>query len=79
MPSIHKNYIDDVRGQIIGGDYGEAWLTYEGRKQSETFHAMNETEAVNMAKNWMKEQKERGCFYEIWPNKNGWRLCMEGI
>ena len=36
---------DDVNGQIIGGDYGLCWVTYEGRKQGSTGFPTNEIEA----------------------------------
>jgi len=35
-----KNF-DDVNGEIFGGNYGQAWVTYEGRKQGGTVYPTN--------------------------------------
>ena len=39
---------DDVNGQIIGGDYGQCWLTYEGRKQGPTLYARSAVTAQEL-------------------------------
>ena len=39
-----KNF-DDVNGQIVGGDFGQCWVTYKCRKQGPTKYPMHEAEA----------------------------------
>lgn len=77
----YKDFTDDVSGEIIGGDYGTCWVTYEGRKQGATMYPTNETEAYAMCED-LKDEIKKDCgevFDSIYPNKNGWMFHFDGI
>ena len=72
---------DDVNGQIIGGDYGLCWVTYEGRKQGSTGFPTNEIEAERFCLG-VVERIKIDCgehFGTIFPNKDGWKFHFDGI
>jgi len=72
---------DDVNGQIIGGDYGLCWVTYEGRKQGSTGFPTNEIEAERFCQR-VVERIKIDCgehFGTIFPNKDGWKFHFDGI
>lgn len=65
---------DDVNGQIIGGDYGQAWISYCGRKQGQTVYPSNESEAYLLCDE-IKSKIESDCgevFNVIYPLKDKW-------
>lgn len=74
-----KNF-DDVNGQIIGGDYGQCWVTYEGRKQGPTGYPRNEADACSFCEGIVQSIKD-GCgqvFKDIYP-KQAWQYHFDGI
>jgi len=77
-----KNF-DDVNGEIIGGDYGQCWVTYEGRKQGNICYPSNEKEAYEMCESIIQrfkdECKDEFTFNMIYPNKEGWKFHFDGI
>ena len=66
-----KTFTDDVNGQIIGGDYVAAWVSYEGRKQGRTIYAENQKQAEQMLTRIVLDiQDELGdSFKLIYPKK----------
>ena len=72
---------DDVNGQIIGGDYGLCWVTYEGRKQGATGFPTNEVEAESFCQRVVERIKIYcGEHYgAIYPNEGGWMFHFDGI
>lgn len=74
-----KNF-DDVNGQIIGGDYGQAWVTYEGRQQGKMNYPYNECEAYAMC-DAVVESIKKDCgeaFKLIYPNQS-WKFHFDGV
>lgn len=72
---------DDVNGVIVGGDYGQCWITYEGRKQGKTMYPCDETEALEMCTN-EKTRIKAECgeaFTMIYPNARAWTYHFDGI
>ena len=72
---------DDINGQVVGGDYGQCWVTYEGRKQGKTMYANDYPEAdaacwtvINRLQNELGEN-----FRSIFPNDKGWKFHFDGI
>lgn len=79
MPKIGVP-IDDVLGQIIGGDYGQAWVTYEGRKQGETCYPSTYPEADAMC-TAIVDRIKKDCgqvFKDIYP-KEAWMFHFDGV
>lgn len=74
-----KNF-DDVNGQIIGGDFGQCWVTYEGRKQGPTKYPNNELEAESFCLEIVEHIKQEcgPVFREIYP-KNAWMFHFDGV
>lgn len=69
------DFTDDVSGVIVGGDYMQGFLTYEGRKQGSDMYAVNE-DALKVLANekWNSIKKEHGqVFRDIYPS-NAWML-----
>lgn len=66
-----QNFTDDVNGQIIGGDYVIAWVSYEGRKQGRTIYAENQKQAEQeLTRIVLDMQDEFGdSFRLIYPKK----------
>ena len=65
---------DDVNGQIVGRDYLQCRLTYEGRQQK-TFYAETEEQALAIATR-LKREKLSACgaaVMDIYPN-DSWEL-----
>lgn len=79
MPKIGTPF-DDVSGQIVGGNYGQAWVTYEGRKQGPTCYPTSYHEADEMCSSIVARIKsECGyAFKEIYP-KEAWMFHFDGI
>lgn len=73
------NYTDDVNGQIIGAHYGSAWVTYEGRKQGCTHYVQTEAEALEKCHAYIEEKKAQDVYNLIYPNKNGWKICIDNV
>ena len=48
---------DDVNGQIIGGEYAQAWVTYDGRKQGPMCYPCTHAEADAMCKSVIERIK----------------------
>lgn len=71
---------DDVNGQIIGTHYGQAWVTYEGRKQGPTFYPRDYQEAESMCFEVVERIKaECGkAFKSIYP-KDAWMLHFDNL
>ena len=71
---------DDVNGQIVGGEYGTAWVTYEGRKQGNTCYPSNEAEAFAMCEAVVSRIKDEcgAAFSDIYP-LNKWLYHFDGI
>lgn len=73
---------DDVNGTIIGGEYGQCWVTYEGRKQGNTMYPSNEIEADTMCQaiiDGYKAESDDFVFNLIYPNKDGWKFHFDGV
>ena len=72
---------DDVNGQIVGGDYGMCWVTYEGRKQGQTMYACDypEADALCFATVERIRQDCGEAFDLIYPDKNAWKFHFDGI
>lgn len=79
MSSIGKPD-DEVNGQIVGGDYGQAWVTYQGRKQGETCYPRHEGEALAMCHSIIERIKSEcgPAFKDIYP-ADAWMLHFDGI
>jgi hypothetical protein len=60
---------EEVNGQIIGGDYGQCWLTYDGRKQGPTLYARSAVTAREaLAAEHRRIKDECGAAYaDIYP------------
>lgn len=71
---------DDVNGQIIGTHYGQAWVTYEGRKQGPTRYPRDYPEADAMCFEIVKSIKTQcgNAFKDIYP-KEAWMFHFDGI
>lgn len=79
MPKIGTIY-DDVNGQVIGGDYGIAWVTYDGRQQGGKIYPETRLEAdllLNEIIQGIKEDCGR-VFAEIYPAEK-WKYHYSGI
>lgn len=74
-----RNY-EDVNGSIVGEDYGQCWVTYEGRKQGPTKYPMNEAQAYAFCQGIVQDIKtECGqVFKEIYPN-DAWMFHFDGV
>jgi len=72
---------DDVNGVIIGGDYGRAWVTYEGRKQGRVCYPQTEIEAWQMCDSVVENiKKEYGeAFDMIYPDSSAWKYHFDNI
>ena len=60
---------DDTNGTVIGGNYGQAWVTYCGRKQGKICYPANEADAYSKC-NEIVEAIRAECgevFNEIYP------------
>jgi hypothetical protein len=60
---------DDVDGQIIGGFFGDCWLTYDGRKQGPTMYAQDQDTAKILLNN-LQGQIKASCgsvYRDIYP------------
>ena len=71
---------DDVNGEIIGGDFGQCWVTYHGRKQGPTKYPHNELEAWKLCEG-IVESIKKDCgiaFDDIYP-ENAWMFHFDGI
>lgn len=70
MSSIKHDY-DVVNGQIIGGEYGKAWVTYDGRQQGKMCYPCNYAEADAMCNSVIERiKKECGdAFKHIYPDE----------
>jgi hypothetical protein len=77
----YKDFTDDVSGQIIGGEYGQCWVTYQGRKQGNTGYPANEVEADSFCQAVIDRIKNEcgEVFSMIYPDKNGWKFHFDGI
>ena len=72
---------DDVNGQIIGGDYGQCWVTYQRRKQGPIMYPENEAEAYKFCQSIIDDIK-KDCgrvFDEIYPDKKAWVFHFDGV
>ena len=71
---------ENVNGQIIGGDYGQCWLTYEGRKQGPTMYARSAVTARDLlAAEHARIKAECGQAYrDIYPAPS-WANNFRGI
>lgn len=80
MGTIKKLIDDSVNGQIIGGDYGMAWVTYCGRKQGKTVYPHNEVEAESMCQSIIDEIKlSCGDAFSIIYPLNEWKFHFDGL
>jgi hypothetical protein len=78
---MSRYYTDDVNGQIVGGDYGRAWVTYCGRNQGAMCYPKNETQAKAMCEE-IKSNINQECgqaFDLIYPKSDGWLFHFDGI
>lgn len=41
-------YFDDINGTIVGGNFGECWLTYNNKIQGQIMYPSNRIEAHKM-------------------------------
>ena len=74
-----KNF-DDVNGQIVGGDFGQCWVTYDGRKQGSTKYPRHEAEAYAFCESIVQSIKD-DCgvvFKDIYP-KDAWQYHFDGV
>ena len=75
-----KNF-EDVNGQIVGSDYGQCWVTYQGRQQGPMMYAQDYPEADKMCIETVERIKsECGEVFDlIYPDKSAWKFHMDGI
>ena len=75
-----KSHTDDVSGQIVGGNYVMAWITYDGRKQGKTVYPKNLSEGDSLLSEMLNEmKKDHGDnFKTIWPEQK-WKFHFEGL
>jgi len=75
------NKFDDTNGQVIGGEYGQAWLTYEGRKQGATIYPASREQAnAELAARLNEIKADCGeAFRAIYPKANCWQFHYSGI
>ena len=71
---------DDVYGQIIGGDYGQAWVTYCGRRQGPMCYPRDEAEASAKCDALVAKIKEEcgAAFKDIYPLQK-WMYHFDGV
>lgn len=72
---------DDVNGQIVGGDYGFAWVTYESRQQGPKAPVKTRQEAQAHCESVISEIKA-DCgevFKFIYPNAALWRFHTDNL
>jgi hypothetical protein len=72
--------VDDVSGVIVGGNYGMAWVTYDGRKQGGAVYPTNMDEAENMLDKIIDGMKEEygDNFKTTFPLQK-WKYHFEGL
>lgn len=74
------NNFDDVNGVIIGGDYGQCWVTYDGRKQGDIMYAQDYPEADAMCSSVVEQLKaELGDNFKLIYPLEKWRFHFDGI
>lgn len=71
--------VDSVHGHVVGGDFGVAWISYDGRKQRNTVYPRNKEEAVSMLDSIIGDmKKEYGeSFAMIFPEQK-WKYHING-
>lgn len=76
---MNKHFTDDVSGQIVGGDYCMAWVTYDGRKQRQSVCAKNREDAEKLLENIVNSMKSEygAVFKDIFPEQK-WRFHFDG-
>lgn len=79
MPKIGDPF-DEVSGEIFGGNYGAAWVTYDGRKQGKTIFASDMQGADKILFSFIDELKQDlGVnFKNIFPDQL-WVFHYDGI
>jgi hypothetical protein len=75
-----KNF-DDVNGVIVGSDYGQCWVTYQGRKQGPIMYPRDEVEADNFCQGIVEDIKKDcgSVFIDIYPDTKGWMFHFDGV
>jgi hypothetical protein len=78
---MKHTFTDDVNGVLVGGDYGQCWVTYQGRKQGSTGYPSNEVEADNFCQAIIDQIKAEcgSVFIDIYPDKSGWKFHFDGV
>ena len=71
---------DDTNGQVIGGDYGQAWVTYDGRQQGAMVYPATRSQADKLMDGIVQDIKEEcgNAFTAIYPEKK-WKYHYSGI
>lgn len=74
-----KNF-EDVNGDIVGAYYGQCWLTYDGRKQGQTFYCLTESEGEKQLLQKIEEIKNDcgDVFKDIYPDQK-WVFHFDGV
>ena len=70
---------DDVNGKIIGGDYGMAWVTYQGRKQGKTHYCRTELEAIDQCEKYIEQCLSDPAAMHIWTDKSAWKIHLDNF
>lgn len=76
---MKHDFTDDVNGQIVGTHYGQAWVTYNGRKQGKTHYVRSEAEALSVCHKYIEEQKAGPAGFLIYPDVDGWMIHMDNV
>jgi len=71
---------DEVNGVIVGGECGQAWVTYEWRRQGPMCYPRTYAEADAMCCNVVNNIKKQcgPAFKDIYP-KEAWMFHFDGI
>lgn len=74
------NNFDDVNGTIIGEEYGQCWVTYDGWQQGDIMYARDYPEADAMCCSVIERLKaELGDNFKVIYPLEKWKFHFDGI
>lgn len=74
-----KNF-DDVNGTIIGGEFGQCWVTYKGKQQGSIYYPVNEVEATRFCDKIVSDIKaDCGAVFKLIYPEESWKYHFDGI